>query len=59
MENKLIRDAAHNASVRLWMIAEALGIAEATFSRKLRRELPREDTARILNIIERLTKGGE
>lgn len=58
MYNKAIRQKAEKCGVKLWQIAEALGIADTTFSRKLRRELPKAERAKILRIIDEL-KGGE
>ncbi len=52
--NKEIREAAKNAGVRLWRVAESIGMSDATFSRKLRRELPEQERSRILNIIDEL-----
>ena len=52
-----LRQAAIEAHVRLWQVATALGITDATFSRRLRRELPQEEKQKILKIIEHL-KGG-
>lgn len=49
-----IRRAAAGAGVKLWQVAEALGIADCSLSRKLRRELPQEEKARILAIIQGL-----
>lgn len=40
MANLDIRAAAVSAGVRLWRVADALGIADASLSRKLRKELP-------------------
>jgi len=54
MKNKIIRIEAQERKVRLWQIAEKLGIAEATFSRKLRKELPDDEQERILEIIEQI-----
>ncbi len=51
MCNKDIRNAAAGRGVRLWQIAEALGIADCSFSRKLRRELPTQEKDRIFAII--------
>lgn len=63
MENKAIKDAARIKGVKLWKVAERLGICDTTFSRKLRRPLQPEETARILAIIEEISaessgKGG-
>lgn len=54
--NDHIRIAAKAAGVFLWQIADALGIAESTFIRKLRKEFPPEEQEKILAIIEELTK---
>lgn len=56
MENQRIREAATAAGVKLWQIAEAYGLSDGNFSRKLRRELPEEEQKRILKIIEELKK---
>lgn len=53
-----LRQAATAANVRLWQVAEALGITDATFSRRLRRELPREEKQKILEIIKHLKGEG-
>ena len=59
MHNKDIRQAAADAGVKLWQIAEKLGINDGNFSRKLRKELPQEDKNSILAIIDELAaKGG-
>lgn len=54
MKNLDIRLAATSAGVRLWRIAEALGITDSSFSRKLRKELSDSQKQEILGIIERL-----
>ena len=56
MTNREVRLTAAGAGVRLWQIAEALGIADYTLSRKLRRELPAEEKQKILEIIEDLAQ---
>lgn len=56
MSNQDIRRTAAGAGVKLWQIADALGIADCSFSRKLRKELPREEKDKILAIIERLSR---
>ena len=50
MNNREIRKQAKNKGVRLWEIAEMLGITDSTFSKKLRRELPQEEQDIILAI---------
>lgn len=56
MRNQDVRQAASSAGVRLWRIAEAMGIADFTLSRKLRRELPPEEKKKVLSIIQELAK---
>ena len=51
-----IRDRAKNSGVRLWQIADAIGIQESMFSKKLRNELPEDEQERILAIIDKLAK---
>lgn len=55
--NQNIRMYAAARGVRLWQIAEALGIADCNFSRKLRKELPEDEKQKIFGIIEELAKG--
>ena len=52
--NERIREAAKKHGVKLWQIADELGINDGNFSRKLRHELEPEETARILAIIEEI-----
>lgn len=54
MRNVEIRDAARGAGVKLWQIADGLGIADANFSRKLRHELPEAEKEKIFEIIEQI-----
>lgn len=56
MQNKDIRDAAKEAGIRLWQIAASYGVNDGNFSRKLRKELPREEKEKILGIIAQLSK---
>lgn len=56
MNNKEIRYSAGGQGVRLWQIAEALGMNESAFSRKLRKELPPEEKKKVLGIIEALAQ---
>ncbi len=55
-QNDKIREAAKTAGVKLWQIAEAVGLSDGNFSRKLRHELPEDEQERILGIIEELAK---
>lgn len=52
--NKEIREAAKCAGVRLWQVADIIGISDSHFSRKLRHELPDEDREKIMDIIAQL-----
>ena len=56
MANQDIRRAAAGAGVKLWQVADSLGIADCSLSRKLRRELPQAEKEKIFSIIERLEK---
>lgn len=51
-----IRAAAKSAGVKLWEIADKLGITDSNFSRKLRHELPQVEKERIFSIIEEIAK---
>ncbi len=57
MANLKLRRAAAGAGVKLWQVAEALGVADATLSRWLRRELPEEKAERIMATIRELSAG--
>lgn len=56
MINQDIRRTAAGAGVKLWQIADALGIADCSLSRKLRKELPQEEKDRIFKIIKELSE---
>ena len=55
--NQKIRRTAAGAGVKLWQIANRLGITDSYFSRLLRKELPADKQAEIMQIIAQL--GGE
>ena len=55
MCNQDIRCAAGGAGVKLWQIADALGISDGGLSRKLRKELSEEKKEEILSIIEKIS----
>ena len=59
MANQEVRQAAKAAGVKLWQVAEGLGMNDCSFSRKLRHELPEETRRQALVIIERLRKEAE
>lgn len=56
MNNREIRNAAGGYGIRLWQVAEAIGMNESAFSRKLRKELPQDEKEKVLAIIEELAK---
>ena len=56
MHNQDIRRAAVGAGLKLWQVADALGIADGSLSRKLRHELPAEEKEKIFSIIQELAQ---
>lgn len=56
MCNTDIREAIRSAGVRYWQVAEAIGLTDGNFSRKLRKELLDEEKAEIRAAIKSLTK---
>ena len=56
MSNQDIRRTAAGAGVKLWQIADALGMSDCSFSRKLRKELSQDEKEEIFSIIWRLAK---
>ena len=54
MINTDIRLEARTSGVKLWQVAEALGMHDSEFSRKLRKELPKKEKMNIKAIIEQL-----
>lgn len=59
MNNQEIRQTAKKSGVKLWQIADQLGINDGNFSRKLRHELTETERVNILNIIAELAKGAQ
>lgn len=55
--NVEIREKAKECGVKLWMVAEAMGIADSALSRKLRHELAANERGQVLSVIERLAAG--
>lgn len=45
------------SGLKKWQIAEKLGLQDCNFSRKLRKELPKEEKERIFQIIKELKSG--
>lgn len=56
MTNIDVRRAAAGADVKLWQIAYKIGISDSSFSRKLRKELPKEEKEQIFGIINELSE---
>ena len=54
MANEAIREKAKKSGVRLWEVAEKIGVADSTFCRKMRRELPEARQQLILRAIDEL-----
>ena len=59
INNMDIKLRAAGSGIPLWKIAEELGIADSSLSRKLRKELPEAEKQRIFDIIERLAAGND
>ena len=56
-ESVPLREKAKESGVKLWMVAEALGMADSAFSRKLRHELAANEREQVLSVIEQLAAG--
>ena len=54
--NYEIRSECHKYNIKLWELAEWIGVSESTMTRKLRRELPSEQRDHILSMICKLTE---
>lgn len=54
MKNQDIRLEVAGNGLKLWQIAEVLGITDSSFSRKLRKEFPEEEKEKIRMIITQL-----
>jgi len=59
LKNNDIREAARQAGVNLWQIAYEFGVTDSHFSRRLRRELSRDEKSRIFDIIDKLKREGQ
>lgn len=57
--NKDIRKKIEENHIRYWQVAYAYGIDDVAFSKKLRRELPKEEKEKINKIIDNLIKEKE
>lgn len=56
MTNQKIRNYAKEKNVYLWEIANRLNIQDCNFSRKLRKELSKEEQTNIISIIDVISK---
>lgn len=54
--NNEIRSKAKEKGIKLWEIAEAMGMQDSAFSRKLRHELPEEEKTKILALIDEIAE---
>lgn len=59
MSNTEIRVAMVGAGLKHYQVAEAMGIADETFSRWLRHELPEDKQKQILAVIDQMKKEGK
>lgn len=59
MTNQKIRETAKEKGVALWQVADKINISEPTMTRKLRHELSKDETERILSIISELAEEKE
>lgn len=59
MVNTEIRIKLAAKGVKQYQVAECIGIADTSFSRKLRKELSEEEKLRILSIIDKLSNTKE
>ena len=56
MKNQKVRLMAKGSGIALWEVARALGISEATLTRRLRMPLTPEQEKEIVDIINKLKK---
>lgn len=54
MHNSEIRMKAKEKNVKLWEIADRIGLTDGNFSRKLRKELSDEEREKVLLVIEQI-----
>lgn len=59
MANSDVKLIAAGKGVKLWQVADKLGIADGSLSRKLRKELSQEEKEHLLQIITQISEGGE
>ena len=56
MANEAIREKAKESGVRLWEVAERIGVSDVTLCRQMRRELPEARQQLILRAIDELAE---
>lgn len=56
MANRQIKERAKKEGVRLWQVADMLGVSEATMTRMLRKELPQAKQQEIMTIIDQISE---
>lgn len=56
MCNVDIRNAAGGYGIRLWQVAEEIGMNESAFSRKMRKELKPEEKEKVLAAIQKIAE---
>lgn len=54
MNNEKIRRHAKDKGVFLWELAARVGITDSTFSRKLRRQFPEDETEALVKMIDEI-----
>lgn len=53
--NEIIKDYAKASNVKLWQVAERMGMHDSNFSKLLRHPLPEKDEEHICRIIDRIS----
>ena len=56
MKNRKVREAAAAHGVKLWQIADRLGMNDGNFSRMLRKDLPEQEQEKILVLIAEIAE---
>ena len=54
MTGQEVRDEIINSGVRLWQVADILGVTDSTFSRKLRHDFSEEEVEQVRTAIEKI-----
>ena len=59
MQNIEVRNAITDSGLKYWQVADALNIADSTFTKWLRKELDPAKKAVVMDAIDRLRKGAK